>query len=201
MAKYTVEQLTTLAKNKYDACEKLIGDLSEAIRKSVDQNFDVNSPMLCFDLIIQACLLGAAVEDGTLEDAEKIFIENITNHGDVMMLVNDEMGKKFNDWRPLAWDEINRLDSQTQQNLAKTACVLVEPYATTFVDLFAKVDKIIYDVNVRQELYNNVGQLFVAVAGIDGDDVSSDVARNEGSYAFFLYDTLVEKKWKEVTGE
>ena len=78
---------------------------------------------------------------------------------------------------------------------------MVEPYAETFVNMFATADKVLNEDNIREMIFNKVGNLFVAIAGVDGDDLNSDTARDEGSYAFFLYDELVEKKWKAITGE
>ena len=85
--------------------------------------------------------------------------------------------------------------------MVNAAYTMVEPYAKNFVDLFAAADKILTDVNVRDMLYNKVGMLFVAIAGVDGDDLNCDVARDEGAFAVYLYDELIEKAWKAITNE
>ena len=43
--------------------------------------------------------------------------------------------------------------------------------------------------------------MLIGLTGIDGDDIESDVATEEGSIAFATFNMLVVEKWKEITGE
>ena len=200
MAQYSAEQLFALAQAKYDECEAIVGEISQII-KGVQEDFDPQVAMICFDLIIQACLLNASVQDGQFEHNEKIFVQNITKHGDLMSFVNSALKQEDASWEDMSWDDIEQLQSETQQQLAQISAAIVDPYAETFAGMFGIVDKVVTEKDYMALLYDAVGTMFVAIAGIDGDDIDTDTAREEGCLAFAIYDVMVNDKWKKAMEE
>ena len=201
MASYSPEQVFALAQDNYAQCETIIKEVSAALKANVDPNFNEEAFLGMFDVILQSCLLNAAVKDGELEHNEIVFLTNITKHADIIPLINDEMRKQYPDWPDLTWDIIPQLEAETQQNIGYASTAVVEPYAKAFVEIFATVDKILTEVNLLEDLTSKVGILFVGLTAIDGDDVESEIATEEGSMAFAAFSILVTEKWKEITGE
>lgn len=197
MAQYSAEQLFGLAQAKYDECEAIINEISTIV-KGVQEDFDPKVAMICFDLIIQACLLNASVQDGELEHNEKVFVQNITKHGDLLSLVNSALKEHDAEWIDVEWDDIGQFQAETQQQFAQISAAVVDPYAETFAGIFGIVDKVVTEKDYMNLLYDAVGTMFVALAGIDGDDIDTDVAREEGCLAFAIYDTMVNDKWKKA---
>jgi hypothetical protein len=201
MASYSPEQVFALAQDNYAQCETIIKDISAALKANVNPDFDENVFLGMFDIILQSCLLNAAVKDGELEHNEIVFLTNITKHADIIPLINDEMRKQYPDWPDLTWDIIPQLEAETQQNIGYASTAVVEPYAKAFVEIFATVDKILTEVDLLEDLTSKVGILFVGLTAIDGDDIESEIATEEGSMAFAAFSILVTEKWKEITGE
>jgi hypothetical protein len=201
MASYSPEQVFALAQDNYAQCETIIKEVSAALKANVDPNFNEEAFLGMFDVILQSCLLNAAVKDGELEHNEIVFLTNITKHADIIPLINDEMRKQYPDWPDLTWDIIPQLEAETQQNIGYASTAVVEPYAKAFVEIFATVDKILTEVNLLEDLTSKVGILFVGLTAIDGDDIESEIATEEGSMAFAAFSILVTEKWKEITGE
>ncbi len=201
MASYTPEQIFALAQDNYAQCEAIIKEVSAALKANVDPNFNEEAVLGIFDVIIQSCLLNAAVKDGELEHNEIVFLTNIVNHADIIPVVNDEMRKQYADWPDLTWEIIPQLEAETQQNVGYAATAAVQPYAEEFVKIFATVDKILTEVDLLADLSEKVGLMLVGLTGIDGDDIESGIATEEGSIAFATFNMLVVEKWKEITGE
>ncbi|MBQ3589240.1 MAG: hypothetical protein II980_02195 [Clostridia bacterium] len=199
MASYSPEQIFALAQDNYAQCETIIKDISAALKANVNPDFDENVFLGMFDIIIQSCLLNAAVKDGELEHNEIVFLTNITKHADIIPFINEEMKKQYPDWPDLTWEIIPQLEAETQQNVGYASVAVVEPYAKAFVEIFATVDKILTEVDLLDELTQKVGILLVGLTGIDGDDIESGVATDEGSIAFATFNLLVTEKWKEIT--
>ena len=201
MASYSPEQIFALAQHNYAECEEIINTVTTALNNNSDQPLDPKVPMICFDLILQSCFLNAAVNDGELEHNEIVFITNVTKYADLLDFVNQDMKAQNAEWPTITWDVIPQLESEVQQNLALAATAIVDKYAEAFVKLFATVDKILTDVDLLAMLKEKVGIMLIGITGIDGDDIESDVATNEGGIAFAAFEVLVTQKWKEITGE
>ncbi len=198
---YSKEQLIQIAKVKYEECEQLITMVADALKKNVDADFESTTAMICFDIIMQSCLLNGAVHDGQLERTEIELIKSITKYADLLPFVNAEMVKEDPQWPSIGWNDIATLESEAQQSIALISAAVVVDYADMFVKIFATVDKILTDTDLLGLINERVYALFVALAAVDGDDIKTDIAKKETVRSVIIYNTLVADKWKEITGE
>lgn len=201
MAAYAPEQLFALAKQNYDEAEAIILEVAKAIKENLDPNFNEATAMSCFDLVLQSSMLNAATADGELEHNEIVFMTQITKYIDLLSILNADLKEQYPDWQDITWDIIPQLDSETQKTLSAASVAVVEKYADAFVNIFATVDKVITDVDFLQLLTDKVGMMFVALTGIDGDDIEAEITNTEGNMAFAAFHVLVVEKWKAITGE
>lgn len=198
---FSKEQLIARARAEYEECEKIITMVSGALKKSVDPEFENTTAMICFDIIVQSCLLNGAVQDGQLEPAEIEFIKSITKYANLLPFVNAEMTKQDPKWPSLGWNDIATLDSDVQQSIALISAAVVVDYADMFTKIFATVDKILKDTDLLSLINERVYAMFIALSGIDGDELKDDIAKKETVRSVIIYNALVADKWKEITGE
>lgn len=194
----TPESIFEVSKQNYNQAQKIITEISEIVT-AVQPDFDIGTARVCFDLIIQSCMLNAAAQDGELEGSEIDFIKNVTCYADILKLINAEVKQKQNSaFAGFEWEQVAGFNPEQLNKLAIAAAAIVDPYAQNLVSIFAIVDKIVDDIDYRKLLDDAVGAMFVGIAGIDGDDLDSENAVREGCFAFLIYDKMVDKKWKKI---
>ena len=128
-------------------------------------------------------------------------IKSITKYADLLPFVNAEMTKQDPKWPSLGWNDIATLDSDVQQSIALISAAVVADYADMFTKIFATVDKILKDTDLLSLINERVYAMFIALSGIDGDELKDDIAKKETVRSVIIYNALVADKWKEITGE
>lgn len=201
MAKLTQDQIMKIASINYSECETIITTISEAVNKTSNSECKPEAVMACFDMILQSCLFNAAVEDGSMEDEEIAFIGCLTRYVDLMTLVNKEIKKEVKEWNDISWIDIPTLSKDLQDSLALISAGIVKDYADVFVKVFATVDKALTEVDLLAVLNEKVVSLFIALSGVDGDDLKDETSKKEAARAVAIYKALVIDLWKEITGE
>lgn len=201
MAKLTQDQIMQIASTNYTECETIISTIAQAIKKNSDPNFSAETTMACFDIILQACLFNASVADGKLEQEEMAFIGCLTRYVDLMTVVNGKIREEDKSWVDITWMDIPTLGREVQDSLAVISAGLIKDYADAFVRVFATVDKILTEVDLLAVLNEKVMSIFVAIAGVDGDDLKAEVVKEETVRAAAIYKALVVDLWREITKE
>ncbi len=197
MARYTVEQVYRTACARYEIVKSVVCEMSELVRQAQGDLKD-ESAMATIDLIIQATLLNVAVTDGSFQEAEKQFIDVLTEYGDLIKFVNFEAKRQNSSWCDISWDSISELDAETKKKLGAIAGTIVDPYATSFVKIFASIDKLVEERDYIKILRESIEGIIVALSVIDGDDIDSNRANAEVFVGFSILDLLLTKKWEEV---
>ncbi len=201
MAKLTQDQIFEIASARYAECEKIIETVSNAIKKSADPEFNKETAIACFDIILQSCLFNASVADGKLEQEEISFILCLTKYVDLMSLMNKKIREEDSSWEDISWSDIPTLGKETQEALAVISAGVVKDYADVFVRIFATVDKALIEVDLLRVLNEKVMTIFIALSGVDGDDLQSPVTKEETIRGAVIYNALVVDLWREITGE
>lgn len=202
MASIEKNALITAAQQAYDECEKFIVGTAEVLARNAENTKDAELlpkiSMETFDIILQACLLNSAVSDGQLEEEEIEFIRKVTKHAD---LLESEVygfqikGKKF------TWEDYAKLSTEDQQQVGLEITAVLKEAVTAFVKLFATVDKVLTEVDFLELLLERAVFIFVALAGVDGDDYESEIVKAETAWAGATFKVLLMDTWREVTGE
>ena len=201
MASIEKSALISAAQQAYTECEQLITGTAEVLARNTDVADKEQLPKLSmetFDIILQACLLNSAVSDGQLEEEEIEFIRTVTKHAD---LLESEMygfqikGKKF------TWEDYAKLSTEDQQQVGLEITAVLKEAVTTFVKLFATVDKVLTEVDFLELLLERAVFIFVALAGVDGDDYESEIVKTETAWAGATLRVLLVDTWREITGE
>ena len=198
MANLPKEQLLALAKAKYEECEQIIEIVAQAVTKATGSDYEKEGAMVCFDFIVQSCLFNAAVVDGQLELAEIELIKVVSKYADLISLINEEFKKEDSNWQDISWQSLTRLPSKTQEALALHSASLVSQHATSFAKLFGLMDKVMEKTDLLQVLNERVFALFVALSGVDGEDLGAQGVKAESTRALIIYNKLVIEEWKKA---
>ncbi len=198
MSIYSRETLERVANERYAECEAIIIEMSDIV-KTVRPDFSTDIALGQYDLILQACLLNAAVSDGEFLPEEKSFIIEIAKHADIVPLLNNALKSQRKE--PIDWNTIDDLDKDSMKNLAMVAGVVVKSYAREFVEIFAVVDKVVEEKSYFDLIYKATGLILVCVMGIDGDDLKGENALSEATAGLKMFNTLVKNRWEEILNE
>ncbi len=198
MSSYSYERLYKRAREKYDVCESIIIEMADLIKR-VRPEFSTDVALAQFDLILQACMLNSALNDGDFVPLEKDFIVDIVKHTDIIPLINEALvaqgvGK-------IDWKTISSFSAETMKKASVLAAMIVKPYAEEFVDNFAIVDKAVKVKNYGELLRAQAELILLSLVGIDGDKIQSKKARGEASAGAKMYNLLVNKRWKKIISE
>ena len=178
-----------LACEVYEQSKDTIKELSTYMRM-VSPDFSFETAMKRYDLVLQGILLRAAVEDGYFLEEEQQFIEKITDYHDIMSYFN---GRGIS----ISWNIFDDISNEQQKKLSIKMLAALKELADDFVTPFAMVDAV-FPKDYCEELTTQMGLICTGLAGCDGDDLNSDVARSELTVSLVLIDKLIKDKWQEV---
>ena len=197
MASYTPEQIVGVAGARYAECKSLIQEMSDVV-KSVSPDFSFEIAMRQFDIVLQTILLCASLKDKNFEAQECALMRAVTEYADVLPIINAKFKEENADWPGMDWGDINLLTEENKENLTMIVGSMVEKYATEFVSYFAVVDKVVTEKDYMVLLDEAITGIIFSVALIDGDDIDSDVVKEEAVSALAMYNVLLKNKWKEM---
>lgn len=190
----TPQQAYNFACAKYEEAKKLIARLSEICR-GVNANFSYQVAISQFDVVLQCVLYRAAIVDNRIYDNEKVFIRDITDYADVLVLINKSANTNF------TWDDLPRFNAQQQAEFCEATIELLDEYATNFVLPFALVDYADKGRDYIAELDQIVLGIVLGFTAVDGDNVESSDADREFQAAAALYNNILSQKWKIAVQE
>ena len=178
----------------YDEACKYYKDLQLIVRKlglvleSTDGlNFSTTDALLKMDLALQYILLIQAVSDGEVDHFEQQFINLITEHGNLLGLLNERYNTNC------TWDSLEIYNSKTIYTmligLAPDFCNLT----SDFIVGMAVVDAIIKDHDYYADIRNDFLNIAGCLAGID-----KDVCDNKGDE---LFDKLFGTQYLKIKRE
>lgn len=193
MKVYSSETLRAVAFQRYAECEAIIIEMSNII-KTVRPDFSTDVALGQYDVILQACMLSSAMQDGGLLAQEKGLIVDIARHTDILPLINDALKLR----EPFDWDGLDELDEYTKNELLDTAYRVARDYADEFVDFFAVVDKVISEKSYYDLIFKETGALLAVLAGIDEDDMEGEQALIETKKGLITFIRLVKNRWNEI---
>ena len=155
--------------------------------------------MIRFDNILQTILLNVAVEDGDFSALDEEFIRKLTQHGDAMVVINEEARKHNPNWR-MTWGGIAGQPKHFCRELADYAARVMENEAETFAAELAPVDSMVAR-DYLKDLRTYILEILVPMSLVDDGDFAA--ARNMKSVA--VADKLLTEKWakylKHTTGQ
>ena len=200
MAVYTPEQLFESAKNAHGEICGMIDEIVGILNKAGNYQATTKDLVTYVDVILQVCLLNGAFADGQIETNELIFIKNIAKSTDALIPINNALMQANKNWSYIEWEGLPLASEEKQRAIVASSISVVKPFVDAFVDFMAVEDKAITDKDYLEEFTKRFSTIFITLGGIDGDDLSADAVRSEGSIAFACYKALVVDKWKRKTG-
>ena len=197
MAKYTTEEIYRNACTRYEIVKGVVHEMTEIINNASPESLREESAMTAVDLIIQATLLNVAVTDGQFTEIEKQFIDVLTEYGDVLAFVNNEIKKSTDNWREITWNDIDDLEDEVKKKLGAIVASIVDPYAESFVNVFSALDKLVTERDYLKILRESIEGIIISLSLIDGDNIDSQRVGAESYVGFSVLEILLVKKWEE----
>ena len=97
------------------------------------KDFDPETTLATFDLILQGVLLSVALADGELTPVEQNFIEQFTIHADLLAFIEADMEEKIGEAPDLSWDFISRLDDESRNKILTILPAVLDDACKVFV--------------------------------------------------------------------
>lgn len=186
------------AKNSYAELKEIVMELVKAVNLN---SFTYPVAMGELDVVLQTVLLHCAIEDDKIVFTENLIIENLTSYEDVLNVINEQQLELDPDWAELDWYTVSRLNKESREEIANLAYEVASEYASEFVSTLAQADRDIVEVDYLKKINKCVYTLIYSMIGIDGDNIESTNASDEGVAGIVTYNTLVNEKWAEITSE
>ena len=191
MANYIDNPLYLSACESYTESKRLIGEISKVIT-GIDPSITYEEVRIQYDLILQAVLLNAALEDGKFEDIELEFVTLLIKYGDILALANEACKKLMPEWKDVRWANISALDSTSAKKLAEIVTKIVSAYTDAFVKVFYVIDRANQKVNYLDELTSYTRRILSNLSKIDGDKKDSETITG-----MRIFNELVTNKCKK----
>ena len=144
-------ELISSARSSYNDAQNDIIDLTKELQIK-NNSVSLKQNLLAFDGLIQLIMLNVAAKDGIFLKAEKDFITQLCDYGDIMQMAG------------YSWDAFLRLDSAGLKNVVSTV-------NTKVMDLLSATFSPYYELGYDKiiDLEANVSNICHCLACIDGD--------------------------------
>ena len=166
MINLTAQQCFDHACQTYERAKAIIADLTAAT-KEIAEKFNGEIAMRQFDFIAQAIMLNCGVQDGKFNELECVFVENLTEYGDLMVLINSEMKLQNSEWIDIKWTDIGQLKTENQDKLGVLAAEIVKKYAEDFTFFFSGIDYVDTGRDYYEELQECLFNMITFVSAVD----------------------------------
>ena len=183
------QELFDRAVVKYDDCVTLIRTLDEAFKAATEKDYDTKITLAQFDWILQAVLLNTALADGDFDRLERQFVDKITDYGDLLFYIK----KKTDGQLDLEWDDIARMDTNTQSKLMELLPVLLAETCDSFVAPLALVDSAVDTMDFLKALTDNMVEIIYDLSAVDGTS-----EEREAAAAAEMTRELLVGRWKKM---
>ncbi len=178
----------------YDEACKYYKDLQLTVRKIglmleslEDVDFSTTNALYQMDYALQYLLLSQAVSDGEVDHFEQQFIDMITEHGDLLSIINDRYNVK------LSWETLELFNNKS---ICTMLIGIIEDMAKLIADFIteiATVDAVIKDHDYYADIRCAILNIAECLACID-----KDASDNRGDE---LFDTFIGSRYLEVKRE
>lgn len=144
-------ELIRSARSSYNDAQNDIIDLTKELQRN-NNSVSLKQNLLAFDGLLQLIMLNVAARDGIFLKAEKDFITQLCDYGDIMQMAG------------YSWDAFLRLDSAGLKNVVSTV-------NTKVMDLLSATFSPYYELGYDKiiDLEANVSNICHCLACIDGD--------------------------------
>ena len=178
MVKLTAQQCFDHACQSYEMAKGIIADLTAATKEVTDK-FNGEIAMRQFDFIAQAIMLNCAVQDGKFNELECVFVDNLTEYGDLLVLVNGEMKAQNPEWIDIKWTDIGQLKTENQDKLGVLAAEIVKKYAEDFTFFFSGIDYVDENRDYFEELQGCLFNMITLISAVDEGGFDAEAGATE----------------------
>ena len=197
MIKLTAQQCFDQACIVYENAKSIIGDLTVAA-KEISPEFNGEIAMRQFDLLAQAIMLNCGVQDGKFNELECVFVENLTEYGDLMVLINSEMKLQNSEWIDIKWTDIGQLKTENQDKLGVLAAEIVKKYAQDFTFFFSGIDYVDTGRDYYEELQECLFNMITFVSAVDEGGFDAEKgATEENIRGLTIMKYIFNDTWEE----
>ncbi len=197
MIKLTAQQCFDYACQAYESAKAIIADLTAATKEVTDK-FNGEIAMRQFDFIAQAIMLNCAVQDGKFNELECVFVENLTEYGDLFVVVNSKMKEQNPEWIDMNWNDVGQLKSENQDKLGLLAAEIVKEYADDFTFFFSGIDYVDDNRDYFTELQECLFNMITLISAVDEGGFDADAgATEENLRGLSVMKYLFNDSWEE----
>lgn len=181
----TPQQLYDEACQHYKQLTLTVRRVGLLLEQADNIRYSTDTALIQIDLILQYMLLSQALKDGEIDNYERQFISMITEHGDLLALINSRFDSDF------SWDSLEFLNNKTIFTMLKGVTGDIFDAANDFVTFFAFVDSVLENANYYKSVQTELVAIADCLSWIDGDN--SDNSGKE-LVKIFLGDLYSNKK-------
>ena len=197
MINLTAQQCFDHACQTYERAKAIIADLTAAT-KEIAEKFNGEIAMRQFDFIAQAIMLNCGVQDGKFNELECVFVENLTEYGDLMVLINSEMKLQNSEWIDIKWTDIGQLKTENQDKLGVLAAEIVKKYAQDFTFFFSGIDYVDTGRDYYEELQECLFNMITFVSAVDEGGFDAEKgATEENIRGLTIMKYIFNDTWEE----
>jgi len=197
IAMYDKQQIYNKAVESYQHAEDTISRLDSVFRMISGSDYEPESTLAQFDIILQGVLLSVACSDMIFDEIEQQFIEQICVHGDLLDYIRTDSEGELD----LSWDDFAAADTEGQLKLVSVLPQVLEDQCKSFVFPLIAVD-ISYSQygnlpttpgDFLRSIENDMITIATLLAFVDddGEPVEANTA------AKMIYE-LVDRYWKDL---
>lgn len=147
---------------------KKIGLILESMEDSV---YSTTIALRQMDYILQFVLLGQAASDGEVDHFEQQFIDLITDHGDLLVYLNNK--HELN----ITWDSLELYNNRTMMSILTDLVPDINELSNDFVNYVASVDAALTDHNYYADIRTCVLNIAECLSCVDGDNGDNNAAK------------------------
>ena len=194
---YDEQQIFDKAVEAYAHAEDTIASLDEVFRTVSGSDYDPESTLAQFDIILQGVLVSVACSDMNFDELEQVFIEKICVHGDLFDYIRSDSEGQVD----LTWTDFAVADTEGQLKLVSALPQVLEDQCKSFILPLAAVDFSYSQYgnlpttpgDFLRSIENDMITIATLLAFIDDDGEPVEV----NAAAKMIYE-LVDRYWKDL---
>ena len=194
---YDEQQIFDKAVEAYAHAEDTIASLDEVFRTVSGSDYDPESTLAQFDIILQGVLVSVACSDMNFDELEQVFIEKICVHGDLFDYIRSDSEGQVD----LTWTDFAVADTEGQLKLVSALPQVLEDQCKSFILPLAAVDFSYSQYgnlpttpgDFLRSIENDMITIATLLAFIDDDGEPVEV----NAAAKMIYE-LVDRFWKDL---
>lgn len=197
----------SIAIKTYNEIKELIYELGSEVKR-VLPDFNIDTALSQYDLILQSILISAAAADGNYISLENEFIKTIVDSGDIIDTFNSRMKEIDLSMPTLSWNDlketINAFDEPAKATLLATFSAIAHESSEPFISTLAPFDDCSDNGCSYLSRLVEKTSIIVRVFSKIHDETTSDVdsaSESELSIGLALIDSLIKERWERVRNE